>query len=349
MKFTNIKRRTFLQLTTAGAATLALPGILRAQNYKAEYKLSVVGNGITITDSAIRWAELVKEKTEGRINIKVYPGSQLVGGDQSRELIALRQGIVDCIVQSSINASSQIKELNILSLPFLLPDSKAFDAVVGNPEVKAMLEAGYTQRGSTVLAWAENGFRQLANSKRAVRRPEDLVGLKIRYAVSPIFAEMFEALGANPLQMSFADLQPALATGAVDGLELPVKIILASKLDQLSQKYVTLWNYANDAFVYQFKDDLFAGFSDEDREIVRACALQAAEEIQTFGRQGLDPHGDRATLDELAGRGVEIVELTEEELEAFRAATKPVYDRWVSPIGEELVRKSEEAVAASRS
>src|SRR6185369_3150790 len=135
-----------------------------------------------------RWGELVRERTQGRINIKMYPGVSLVGGDQSREFTAIRQGVIDLAIGSTINWSPQIKELNLFSLPFLMPDFNAIE-----------------QREVVPLAWGENGFREITNSKRPLRTLDDFKGLKIRFAVSPIFAETLTALGANPTQMSWAD------------------------------------------------------------------------------------------------------------------------------------------------
>ena len=115
-----------------GAAGVAMPFVARAQSaYKPEYKLSVVGNRpIPLSEGAFRWAELVNEKSQGRINMKVYPGSQLVGGDQTRELVAMRQGAIDMLVSSTINLAPQIREMSLFSLPFFIPDEKSFDALI---------------------------------------------------------------------------------------------------------------------------------------------------------------------------------------------------------------------------
>ena len=87
-------RTTRRTLLLGGAGVVAMPWVSRAQQLKAEYKLSVVGNRpIPLSEGAFQWAELVTQRTNGRINVKVYPGSQLVGGDQTRELVAMRQGI----------------------------------------------------------------------------------------------------------------------------------------------------------------------------------------------------------------------------------------------------------------
>src|ERR1041384_856778 len=124
------RRTLVLGGATAGAA-IAMPWVSRAQNLKSEYKLSVVGNRpIPLSEGAFQWADLVTQRTNGRITVKVYPGSQLVGGDQTRELVAMRQGIIDFTVSSTINISPQVKEMTLFSMPFLMPDHKAFDALI---------------------------------------------------------------------------------------------------------------------------------------------------------------------------------------------------------------------------
>src|SRR5690606_13180625 len=121
--------------------------------------------------------------------------------DQSREFSAIRQGAIDLAIGSTINWSPQVKELNLFSLPFLMPDFKAIDALTQG-EVGAELFKVVDARGVMPLAWGENGFREITNSKHAIQGPNDLRGLKIRFAVSPIFAETLSAMGANPTQMS---------------------------------------------------------------------------------------------------------------------------------------------------
>ena len=107
-------RRTVLLGSAAAGASVALPWVSRAQQLKSEYKLSVVGNRpIPLSEGAFQWAELVTQRTNGRINVKVYPGSQLVGGDQTRELLEIRQGIIFFTVSSTINLSPQIMEMKL--------------------------------------------------------------------------------------------------------------------------------------------------------------------------------------------------------------------------------------------
>lgn len=337
-------RRTVLLGAAAGA--VAAPWVSRAQQLKSEYKLSVVGNRpIPLSDGAFVWADLINQRSNGRINVKVYPGSQLVGGDQTRELVAMRQGIIDMTVSSTINLSPQIKEMTLFSMPFLMPDHKGFDALI-NGDVGQDLFKVLAQRDVVPLAWGENGFRELSNSKRTVRKPDDLKGMKIRYAAGPIFADIFNALGANPLQMSFADLQPALSTGAVDGQENPINLFLAFKMDTLAQKHLTIWNYCADAGIFHVAKSVWDSFSKQDQEIITESAREAAKRQIAGTRKGLGLDGDSSSLDEVKKRGVEISALTLEEKDVFAKATRPVFDKWAATIGADLVKKAEGAIKA---
>jgi TRAP-type C4-dicarboxylate transport system substrate-binding protein len=281
-------RTTRRTLLLGGAGVVAMPWVSRAQQLKAEYKLSVVGNRpIPLSEGAFQWAELVTQRTNGRINVKVYPGSQLVGGDQTRELVAMRQGIIDFTVSSTINLSPQVKEMTLYSMPFLMPNHKAFDALIGG-EVGQDLFKIMATRDVVPLAWGENGFRELSNSKRTVRKPEDLKGMKIRYAAGPIFADVFNALGANPLQMSFADS----AAGALDRrgrrAGKPDQPVPRFKMDTLAQKHLTIWNYCADAGLFHVAKPVWDTFSKADQEIiteVRARSRQAADGVGAQGHR----------------------------------------------------------------
>ena len=337
-----MKRRMLL----AGLAAVALlaAGPAAAQTYKAEYKLStVVGKPFPWGIAGERWGDLVRERTQGRINIKMYPGTSLVGGDQTREFAALRQGAIDLAIGSTINWSPQIKELNLFSLPFLMPDYKAIDALTQGEVGKEMFSI-IEKRGAVPLAWGENGFREVTNSKRAIKTPEDMKGLKFRVVGSPLFNDTFTALGANPTQMSWADAQPALSTGAVDGQENPLTIFTVAKLHTVGQKYVTLWGYVADPLVFVANPDVWKSWSEADRKIVQDAALQAGKENIVLARKGLIAP-DTSQVKEIEGLGVNVTKLSAAEQDAFRKATRPVFDKWAQQIGPDLVKKAEASIA----
>ncbi|CAO3407621.1 DctP family TRAP transporter solute-binding subunit [Azospirillum largimobile] len=329
-------------------AALTVPAVLagaaNAADYKAEYKLStVLGKPFPWGIGGDRWAELVKEKTGGRINIKMYPGSSLVNGDQTKEFTALRQGTIDMAVGSTINWSPQVKELNLFSLPFLMPDHKALDALTKGEVGKKLFDLLAT-KDVVPLAWGENGFREISNSKHPIRTPADLKGLKIRVVGSPLYLDTFTALGANPTQMSWADAQPALSTGAVDGQENPLTIFVAAKLATLGQKNLTLWGYVADPLIFVVNKEVWASWSKEDQEAVRAAAVQAAAEEVALSRKGITAEDD-SLLKDIAAQGVEVVRLTPEQQKAFQTATQPVFDKWSKQIGPDLVKAAQTAIA----
>jgi tripartite ATP-independent transporter DctP family solute receptor len=338
--------RTLFRATACAVALFAaLPA--QAQSYKAEYKLSiVVGTSFPWGQGAEIWSKLVRERTDGRINIKVYPGTSLVQGDQTREFTAIRQGVIDMAVGSTINWSPQVKELNLFSLPFLMPDYAAIDALTQG-EVGRDIFTRLDKAGVVPLAWGENGYRQLSNSKRDIKRPEDMKGMKLRVVGSPLYIDTFTALGANPTQMSWADAQPALASGAVDGQENPLSIYTGSKLYTVGQKHLTLWNYVADPLIFVVNKEVWQSWSEKDRDIVRQAAVDAAKEEIVIARKGVT-RNDRALLDDIAKQGVTITELDQAGHDAFVKVTQPVYDKWKTQIGASLVDKAERAIAARK-
>ena len=341
-----MKLRNLIGAALCAAATLALAPA-HAQNYKSEYKLSiVVGTTFPWGQGAQIWSDLVRERTDGRINIKVYPGTSLVQGDQTREFTAIRQGVIDMAVGSTINWSPQVKQLNLFSLPFLMPDYAAIDALVQGEVGKEMFKI-IEKAGVVPLAWGEIGYRQLSNSRQAVSKPEDLKGMKLRVVGSPLYIDTFTALGANPTQMSWADAQPALASGAVDGQENPLSIYTGAKLYDVAQKYLTLWNYVADPLVFVVNREVWESWSEADRKIVREAALEAGKKEIAIARKGVTPE-DPSLLKEIEGHGVTVTSLTEAQHDAFVKVTKPVYDKWKPRIGTELVDLAEKSIAARK-
>lgn len=333
MKFSALIKA--FSLFFAAMACLSATGA-QANNYKPEYKLSIVVNAKSPWEQGAQiWSDLIRERTEGRINIKIYPGASLVQGEQTREFTAIRQGVIDMAVGSTINWSPQIRQLNIFSMPFLMPDDAALDALVQG-EVGKQLFALIDKAGVVPLAWGENGFRQISNARQAIQSPEDMKGLKLRVVGSPLHMDTLTALGASPVPMSWAEAQPALANGAVDGQENPLSIYLGSKLYNAGQKYLTLWNYMNDPLVFVVNKNIWNSWTEQDREIVRQAALDAATQEIAIARKGVTPEDD-SLLKEIAGHGVEITSLTPEQHNAFVKATLPVFDKWKERIGVELL------------
>ena len=326
------------------ATAIAVATVASAQDYKPEYKMSLVlGTAFPWGKGGEIWADLVRERTAGRINIKLYPGTSLVQGDQTREFSAIRQGVIDMAIGSTINWSPQVKELNLFSMPFLLPDFQAIDALTQG-EVGKDLFTILDKAGVMPLAWGENGFREVSNSKQAIKKPEDLKGMKIRVVGSPLFLDTFTALGANPTQMSWADAQPALASGAVDGQENPMAIFTAAKLHSVGQKHLTMWGYVADPLLFVVNKEVWNSWTEADRAIVKQAAIDAGKQEIGIARTGLI-EADKPVQKQIEGLGVSVTTLTPAEREAFVKATRSVYDKWKAQIGAGLVDKAEKSIA----
>ncbi|MEN3352825.1 MAG: TRAP-type transport system periplasmic protein [Betaproteobacteria bacterium] len=325
------------------ALVAAIAPAAHSQSYRTEYKLStVLPTSYPWGKAGERWAELVKEKTNGRINIKMYPGTSLVGGDQTKEFSAIRQGVIDLAIGSTINWSPQVRQLNLFSLPFLMPDYNAIDALTKGEVGKQIF--GLLEKGGVVpLAWGENGFRELSNSKGAIAAPADMKGKKFRVVGSPIFIDTFSALGANPTQMSFADAQPALSTGAVDGQENPLSVFVGAKMWTLNQKFLTLWGYTADPLIFVVNKEVWESWTPADRQAVQQAAIQAGAENVIEARKGIAGN-DTTVLKQIEGQGVTVTRLTADQRKAFQAASKPVYDKWAEQIGRDLVKAAEASI-----
>nr|WP_298373450.1 DctP family TRAP transporter solute-binding subunit [uncultured Halomonas sp.] len=328
-------RMISLSATVLGAGLLCISLSAQAREYSVSTVLSA---DFPWGQAAEKWAELVEERSEGEITLRVYPNSQLVNGDQTREFSAMRQGLIDMAVGSTINWSPQVPELNLFSLPFLMPDTGAVDAITGGEAGQMVFEA-IESRGVMPLAWGENGFREISNSKQPISAPEDLEGLKIRVVGSPLFQDTFTALGANPTQMSWADAKPALTTGAVDGQENPLSVFDVARIDQVGQKYLTLWHYMNDPLIFAVNQRIWQQLPEEDQQLLRQAAVDAGQwEIEMSREQKSE------RLAAIKERGVEVSQLTEDQRQAFVDITQSVYEKWTPQIGDELVKTARKAV-----
>ena len=320
-----------------------IPGLIFAANYKREYKLScVVGPKLLWGEGATYFAKLVKERTQGRVNIKVYTAASLMAGKQTNEFLILRRGVADFAFASTINWSSTIKQLNLFNLPFFFPDYQALDRVTegyAGEKIKNIIK----KKGVTVLAWGENGYREITNSKRPIVTPADLIGLKIRVVGTPIFIDIMKALGGNPVNMNWGEAKVAFQQGVVDGQENPVVgIEIPVKIWQF-HKYVTLWHYVIDPLMMSVNNNVWKSFTKQDRAIIQQAAIEASYWEKSQVRKGLVAP-DLSALEILKKHGMEVTVLTPAQRAEFKKLTKSIYKKWVPKIGKKLVKEAEKAV-----
>ena len=351
--------KNFFRAAVCAVLALGLfAGQASAAAYKQGYKLSIIpsltsGWGM----SATFFADLVREKTNGRINIKVYPGAQLMAGKQTSELMLVRRGAIDFALASTINWSPQIKALNLTAMPFFVannPDRhKALDAIEAGKSGK-MLEQAIAKTGVVFIGWCENGYREMTTSKGPITKPADMAGMKIRVCGTPIFKDIFTALGANPQAINWSEAVTGFQQGIVDGQENPTNGINVALKLWTWHKYYTDWHYMIDPLFLTANDKVWKSFSKEDQQIVLDCAKEAEKYSKALSRVGLD---DGSALAYLKGinklpavtdpykvmeeNGMTVTKFTPEMIADFYKATQSVRDKWTKEIGEDLVKAAE--------
>ncbi|MDR2523080.1 MAG: DctP family TRAP transporter solute-binding subunit [Synergistaceae bacterium] len=347
------------------AAFLFASSVPAPAAYKNEYKLDIVPSLTTGWGMGAQYfTDLVKERSSGKINIKVYPNAQLTVGKQTNAFMLLRNGTIDFACQSTINYSPQIPELNLFALPFFMsgqPDRyKALDAIT-NGRASQLIAKAIEDKGGKFLCFGENGFRELTNSKKEIRKPEDLKGLKMRVVGSPLFLDTFNALGSNPVAMPWSDTMAALQQGTVDGQENPINTFYPLKVYEYN-KYVTNWHYMGDPTMFVVNPAVWKSFSAEDQELILKAAKEAAAYQIALARVGIDENDGGKNLEYLKSIGkapevtdwsaelqrvdMTVTNLTPEETRKFVELTKPVTEKWRKTIGEELVQAAEADMAS---
>lgn len=288
------------------------------------------------SDASIMFADLVRERTEGRVSIDVGGSAQF--GEDAEALTNMRLGTLAFSANSQGTSSAVVPELALLGLPFLFEDLPQAWRVMDGP-IGEKLKTAAEAQGLIILAFWDNGIRQTSNNVKPINKPEDLAGLKIRTPPDPMTVDIFEALGASPTPLAFSELYIALQQGVVDGQENPLINVFSSKLYEV-QKYISLTGHKYEATFLIASKTIWDTFSPEDQKIIQAAALEAGE----FNRQrSLDDEAKlRETIEE-AG-----VVFNEVDAAPFREATAGVYDDWRAKFPD-LVDEIVSAAEASKS
>jgi TRAP-type C4-dicarboxylate transport system substrate-binding protein len=329
-------------LFAALVLALAVAATVGATDPPEPWKLSTaVGPTFALGKAGARWAQLIVDKSDGKVSVRVVPGAALASRDPAREFIALRDGAADLAVGSTLFWAWQVVELNVVALPWIAPEEKDLAALAGEA-VAPRLAAAIERAGAVPLAIAVLGHRALATTGRELRSPEDMAGMKVRLPSTPLLTDLFVGLGAEPRSMAFADAQAALLAGTLDAQEGTLATIAAARLDTLGVKHVLHWGAIAECAVFAANKAAWNGWTAEQRAVARDAALEVARGLSTLARAEND-----SALVELRKRGVTVARLTATGRNAFAAAARGVYDKWTSLIGPDLVRAAESAVGDS--
>jgi TRAP-type transport system periplasmic protein len=330
--FITTTRRAAL-LGVAGA--LAAPAVLRAQG---QVRLTLghgAASGNPRAVAAERMAAQLRERSNGRIEMRVAASGQL--GDDAAMLTALRTGTLDMSANSQGASSAVLPELAALGLPFLFSSSAAAYKVVDGP-IGGDLAQRLEKVGLISLGWWDNGIRHITNSKRPINQPADLRGLKIRTPPDPTTIDIFQALGAATQQINFNELYVALQQGVVDGQENPLANIQSSKLYEVN-KFISLTSHQWQCNPLLASRIAWGRLRPEDKRLVQEVAKEAEAH-----QRGLLQETDTRLLSEY--RANQALAVNEVDQAPFRAATASVYDKWEArPFGD-FVKKLRAAATA---
>ncbi len=276
---------------------------------------------------AQRFADLVKERTGGRVSITIYPDGQLGKGE--RELLeAIQQGTIDIYVGSTGPLGGFNPAMQILDIPFLFRDYAHVDMVLDGPIGQELL-SGLESSGMKGLAFWENGFRNLTNSRGPVTTPADAQGLKIRTMENAIHLAAWKAAGLNPTPMAWGEVYGALQQKVIDGQENPVVVILTSKIYEV-QKYMTLTRHVYSPAVIIVSQQLWSHLPDVAKEVFLSTAREVAQYQRNLGREA-----EQNNIAALEAQGMNIVKAVDSS--AWQAAMQSAFNEFYKQFGKEKI------------
>ncbi|GGO84082.1 C4-dicarboxylate ABC transporter [Marinobacterium nitratireducens] len=267
-------------------------------------------------EASLKFAELVEQKTDGRVKVEVGGSAQY--GDDVESLTNMRLGTLAFSANSQGTTSGVVPQFGVLGLPFLFRDLPHAYKVVDGPVGDKLNELAQ-EKGLVLLALWDNGIRQVSNSVRPITKPEDLEGIKLRTPPDPMTLDIFTALGANPAPLAFSELYIALQQGVFDGQENPLMNIYSSKLFEV-QKYISLTGHKYETTPFLASKMLLSQLSEEDQRAIKEAAVEAGQ----LNRE-MSLAADADLRQQLKEAGVAINEVDQA---LFIEMTQSVYDKW---------------------
>ena len=292
-----------------------------AAQYKATMKLaSTQSMDHPYMIGAKQFADLIKERTNGRIEIKLYPSNQLGKGE--REMTeGIQQGAIDLLVTSTGPLGGFSPSINILDFPFLFRDNAHVDLVMDGPIGRKLLD-DFEKANIKALSFWENGFRHLTNNKVSVKKLDDAKGLKIRTMENKVHLAAWKEAGLNPTPMAWGEVYTALQQKVIDGQENPVAVYYASKFWDVQKNFsLTAHVYSPSPFLMSKKT--WDAMPKADQEIFKKTAMEVAKFQRKVNRDA-----EEQKLQDMAKAGVTVVR--DVDRESFKKAMSPIYDQFSS-------------------
>jgi tripartite ATP-independent transporter DctP family solute receptor len=286
-----------------------------------------------LTKGMYKFKEDLESRTNGKVEVKVFPNGQMGGGREMLE--ALQQGNLTMVECSMGPLSSFDSTMTAFNLPYLFDDRAAVYDFLDNYEISTKLKNIVEDKtGIKILAYWENGFRQITNSKRPIVKADDLKGLKIRTMENPIHIATFSAWGANPTPMAFGELFTALQQGTVDGQENPLANIASQKFEEV-QKYITISKHFYDPDGLYISSKFFNSLEPE----LQKAIIESAKVATEYQRK-LSEEADNTLIAVYQNNSkIELNELSDEVKNELREKAKPAFDKVESNLGPEIFKE----------
>lgn len=312
---------------------LCLLGLAAGGSAQTQINIATVTSPDLVHTKAAFWfKECVEKAAPGKLSVAVHHSASL--GSETQVLQQIQLGTTQLSVCTTGPIEAFVPEIKALEMPFVLPSYEAADKVLDGP-IGQELGRKFEKSGFLALAFLDNGFRNVTNSKRPVKTPEDLKALKIRTMEAPTHLAIWRAIGANPTPMAWP-IFTQLQQGVIDGQENPISVIHGSKLQEAGQKYLTLTRHVYSALVFVANKAFIDGLPAAERKVVVDCARTASLQGRSHIRDN-----EAKQITELGTAGMQVED--KPDLAAFRKATAPVID---SASGEtkKLVEQIQQAV-----
>ena len=315
-------RRHFMKV--AGATALFMPAIARAQTSRTLRFGHVLTDNHPYHMGLTRFGEELERRTNGSLKVQIYPSSQLGGEIQLIEGLGL--GTVDgcAVAASSLALTSGLKKFYLLDLPFVFANYDSIEAFAASDVVKELTSVP-EGTGVRVLGLATAGFHQMLNSKKSIKTPDDLSGMKFRVWESQSASLAFDMMGMQPTPMAFGEVFTAIQQGVVDGFTNSLTTFHLSKMYEVG-KYVTISNHQYTCVFPMISESLFASLSKEEQDAV----VEAGKEACKYWRT-IYPTQDAEFRTKLEEVGCTVNDV---DREAFVSHVRPQYERFVELIGE---------------
>jgi C4-dicarboxylate-binding protein DctP len=322
-----------LILAAASVAALAFAAPASADPIVIKFS-HVVAEHTPKGQAALKFKEEAEKLLPGKVKVEVYPNSQLYGDGKEMEALAL--GDVQFIAPSLSKFDKFTKKLQVFDLPFLFDNIEAVDRFQQGPDGQKLLHA-MESKGYLGLAYWHNGMKELSANK-PLRTPDDAKGLKFRIQPSDVLEAQFNALGANPQKMAFAEVYQALQTGVVDGQENTWSNIYTQKFFEV-QKYITESNHGVIDYMLVTNAKFWQGLPADIRTELEKIVAEVTAEVN----KSANAENDEALKKIVASGRSEIIKLTPDQKAAWRKAMHPVWDKFAPGIGKDTIEAAEAA------